>query len=75
MSPGTSWEPFQIDEEEYRELVEELLTLDVERGRAEGRFRFARENTSLRTDPGLEWIQDRFTWLKATRQKYGGRRG
>lgn len=73
MSPGTSWEPFQINEEEYRELVDELLSLDVERGRAEGRFRFARENTPLRTDSGLEWIKDRFAWLRATREKYGTR--
>lgn len=30
MSPGTVWKPFQIDEAEYKALVEALLGLDVE---------------------------------------------
>jgi hypothetical protein len=30
MSPGTTWRPFRINEEEYVELVRALLNLDVE---------------------------------------------
>jgi hypothetical protein len=30
MGPGTTWQPFQIDPEEYAELMQALLHLDVE---------------------------------------------
>jgi hypothetical protein len=67
MSPGTSWKPFSISEDEYQELVEALLSLDItEAKRNHPHMSF--ENVTV--DETLHHCATRLEWLKAVSTKY-----
>jgi hypothetical protein len=67
MGPGTSWEPFTMTEAEYREVVEELLTVPVDQMKKYARF-VPRE---LREDPEHHHHHDFRGFLKAAKEKHG----
>lgn len=67
MSPGTAWKPFEISEEEYNELVQALLQLDVEQAKQKHPYvRFER----VIVDPELHICTDHLDWLQRIIQKY-----
>lgn len=66
MSPGCEWEPFVLDEEQYRQLLPLVLCPDLVKLRKCARYAmFAYE-----IDPEFDDIQDRFEWAKAISQKH-----
>jgi hypothetical protein len=67
MSPGASWEPVALTEQEYAELVEELLTLDTTDAKKYARF-VPRE---LQEDLTLHKHTTFIHWLRATKEKHG----
>lgn len=68
MSPGTSWEPFEISKEEYNELVSELLALDLEVLKKEDRIRFI--PGKIMVDESLHDSPNFFLWLQRVKKKY-----
>src|SRR5262245_23511520 len=67
MGPGTTWKPFQIDEPEYEELVQDLLHLDIVSARESHPYiRFER----VVVDPELNKCTDYLDWLKKSHEKY-----
>jgi hypothetical protein len=66
MSPGASWEPFEISADEYAELVEAVRTLDpgtiADQARyTSGKFAF---------DDAFDGIADPLEWYKAVCDKH-----
>ncbi len=66
MSPGASWQPFTISEEEFTSLAEAIVNADVQQIRAQSRYAFR----SMKFDPAFDHIQDRFQWSKAVWNKH-----
>ena len=67
MSPGTSWKPFRITEDEYQELVESLLSLDFAEAKKYHPY-VSFENIIV--DETLHHCSTRLEWLKAVSEKY-----
>ena len=66
MSPGASWDPFQINSSTYSLLIEEIRELDP--SDLAGRARY----TQLKyiEDPSFDAIEDRFEWAEAACDKH-----
>jgi hypothetical protein len=67
MSPGTKWKPFQVTEQEYVELVNYLLHLNVDEARKQHPYLYAK---SIITDEQFHHCRDYLSWLQATSDKY-----
>jgi hypothetical protein len=67
MSPGTAWKPFEISEEEYNELVQALLQLDVEQAKQKHPY-VCFERVIF--DPELNICTNHLDWLQRVNQKY-----
>ncbi len=66
MSPGASWEPFEISEAEYRELLPHVLGPD--RGELRQHARYSWQEFSL--DPSFDAYLDYSAWLQAVCKKH-----
>jgi hypothetical protein len=66
MSPGATWEPFEISETEYLELVEAITNLDP--GLLGDTARYT--EVKFRVELSLDHIQDRFDWIQAVCEKH-----
>lgn len=66
MSPGATWQPFQLSSEEYDRLVQEISELDP--GSLGDAARYTRVKYAF--DPGFDAIQDHVSWLLAVCEKY-----
>jgi hypothetical protein len=67
MGPGTSWRPFSISENEYKELVEALLQLEVsEAKKIHPYIRFEK----VTVDQDLHQKTTYLEWLEAITAKY-----
>src|SRR5215217_5140998 len=67
MSPGASWKPFTLTETEYTELVDELLTLDIDVAKKYARF----VPSELKEDRTLHHHTSLISWLRAAKEKHG----
>jgi len=74
MSPGASWESFEVSEAEYDEILPRVLSPD--RGALAGYARYADQQWQL--DPAFDHYVDWFEWLSAVcakhREAYHARR-
>ena len=66
MSPGASWEPFTISEEEYTDLVEAVKRTPV--SEIKGCARFA--SLPMKFDDEFNHIEDRIAWMTAACEKH-----
>jgi hypothetical protein len=66
ISPGASWQPFTISQEEFSLLAEALINTDVQKIGSQSRYAFR----SMKFDPAFDHIQDRFEWPKAVCNKH-----
>ena len=69
MSPGASWTPFEISEETYRVLLEQVLTTDPGTLKEESRYcdiKFIEDNT-------FDAIVNKMQWFQAVCQKHRAR--
>jgi hypothetical protein len=66
MSPGATWEPFQITADEYRALLAAIRDTPVESLRAQARY----ASVPLSVDPEFDGITDRFEWIMAVCRKH-----
>ena len=66
MSPGASWEPFEISNEEYAEILPKVLNPDQDMLR-----RFARyPERKFEIDPAFDHHTDYFAWYAAVCDKH-----
>ena len=61
MSPGATWEPFEVGEPEYAALVPKILAPDRAELRRYARYHWA----EVRLDPAFDGHTDYFAWLQA----------
>lgn len=66
MSPGASWEPFQISKETYQQLV--LLVRQTDPLGLKNHSRFYQ--TQFIEDPSFDSIKDRLEWMKLVCKKH-----
>jgi hypothetical protein len=66
MSPGASWEPFEVSETEYAETVAQVLNAD--RAALERYARYIDQVWTL--DPTFDHYTDRLEWLSAVCAKH-----
>lgn len=66
MSPGATWEPFRLTEEEYLELASALGELDPITLGDGARYHLVK----YIFDPEFDHIQDQFEWSTAVSDKY-----
>ena len=66
MGPRTTWKPCEISAAEHRELVDALLTLDVQQARAAHLYVWLKQVTLA---PELELCTDHIEWLKEVAKK------
>jgi hypothetical protein len=66
MSPGATWEPFEISEPEYLDLVATIMELDPELLGDTARY----TEVKFTIDHSLDYIQGRFEWLQAVCEKH-----
>jgi hypothetical protein len=66
MSPGASWEPFTISEEEYNELVKAVRETPVSELIPYARYAYLQ----MRFDNEFDFIVDRMEWMKAVCDKH-----
>ena len=66
MSPGASWRPFTIDQQQYDILLNQVLETPINKLKDKSRF----SSVKLTRDDSLDHIQDRFDWLEAVCIKY-----
>ena len=59
MSPGATWEPFSISEEEYRLLAKALVKLDPDSLQDTARYTFV----NFEFDPEFDHLPDWDAWL------------
>ena len=59
MSPGATWEPFSISEDEYRVLIEALRTVPPEKLRPRARF----ADLPFTVDPSFDHHTDYIAWM------------
>jgi hypothetical protein len=67
MEPGTTWRPFMVDEDEYDELIDVLLTGDIQDMKQKHPYiRFHR----ITLDSELSKIKEYSSWIKGAYHKY-----
>ena len=66
MSPGATWEPFEIPQEEYSELVSVLTQLDPKALGTDARYTLVK----YVFDPEFDGIRDRSVWVGAVCAKH-----
>jgi hypothetical protein len=66
MSPGASWEPFTISEEEYNELVKAVRNTPVSELIPYARYAFVQ----MKFDHEFDFIVDHMEWMKAVCDKH-----
>ncbi len=66
MSPGTSWEPFSVSEEEYAELVQALETTALPQIKPHARYAWVRPIL----DPSLDHVDLYLVWALAVGLKH-----
>jgi hypothetical protein len=66
MSPGASWEPFEIMDQEYRQILPAILHTDSDELRKQARF----AGIPMQIDSDFDHIQDRFEWMQAVCNKH-----
>jgi hypothetical protein len=66
MSPGASWEPFTVSEEEYNALVEAVGNTPVSELRPYARY----ADLQMKFDHEFDSIRDRMEWVKAACDKH-----
>lgn len=66
MSPGASWEPFTISEEEYLALKEAVAETPIVEIAPLARYAHAR----LKFDPEFDHIEDQLEWTTAVCEKH-----
>ena len=69
MSPGASWEPFELTEEEYSELWSEIDKTDVSSLSDKARY----AEVKFIRDPEFDNITDRFEWMEKVCEKHRDR--
>ena len=68
MSPGASWEPFELTEDEYWEIVERWDQMDIEKEREEDHFRY--NPKMFVKDDEIMNIPEHTNYLRLSRKKY-----
>jgi hypothetical protein len=66
MSPGASWEPFTISEEEYTVLKKTVANTSI--SEIEPYARYA--HVQMKFDAEFDSIGDRFEWMRAVCEKH-----
>lgn len=66
MSPGAIWTPFEITEEEYEELTNEIGSTKPEELKHLARYC----NIQFEFDPDFNSVKDRFKWMEAVCEKH-----
>jgi hypothetical protein len=66
MSPGATWEPFEISELEYLDLVATIMELDPALLGDSARY----TEVKFRIDHSFDVIQDRIEWLQGVCEKH-----
>ncbi len=66
MSPGATWQPFSISQEEYNDLVERVRRTDPTSLKGKARYTMLK----FGFDSQFDGIQDRFSWLTAVCEKH-----
>jgi hypothetical protein len=67
MSPGTTWKPFSITQEEYDELVTFLVHINTDVARIHHPYLYAK---TIRRDEEFEHSTNYLSWIKETSEKY-----
>lgn len=66
MSPGASWEPFEITEAEYKAILNQVLNPDLKQLKHFSRYSWQR----FILDPAFDGYQDYWQWFLAVCQKH-----
>lgn len=66
MSPGATWDPFQINQETYQALLNQVRHTDPQSLKGLARYCFIQ----FWEDPSFDYIQDRMTWLARACKKH-----
>lgn len=66
LSPGATWEPFAISEEEYAALVESVQQTHISEIKPHARYAFV----PMKLDTSLDGIEERRDWFRAACQKH-----
>ena len=66
MSPGASWEPFRISEEEYTALVDAVKHTPVSEIKNSARY----ASQPMKCDDEFSHIEDRVAWMRAACEKH-----
>lgn len=66
MSPGATWEPFSVSEQEYQDLVEAVRTVAPKTLRRKARY----ADKAYTFDPSFDHHQDYFDWMRAVCAKH-----
>lgn len=66
MGPGTSWDPFQIDQKAYSELVQLIRQTDPKTLKEKSRYYFIKFIEA----PEFDAIQDQWEWVSVVCEKY-----
>ncbi|WP_224961552.1 hypothetical protein [Geomonas subterranea] len=67
MSPGATWEPFEITDEEFESLKKDIQAVPIDIIRASSRY----ADAPFIIDPSFDYLEDRATWSREVCQKYG----
>jgi hypothetical protein len=66
MGPGATWEPFEVSESEYSELVRELESLDPRSLARSARYISRRHGF----DDSLDHVEDYVEWMRLTCERH-----
>jgi hypothetical protein len=66
MSPGATWEPFSLSEQEYQELVEAIRCVPPKELRRRARF----AASPYKFDPAFDHHQDYMVWMREVCAKH-----
>ena len=69
MSPGASWDSFEISDQEYSQVLSTILHPNLEKLRQNARFAW----NPMRIDSDFDEIQERFEWMQAVCNKHRDR--
>ena len=61
MSPGATWKPFTISQQEYEALTAALMSTSLSEIQPHARY----AHVAMKLDPVFDHIRDRFAWMKA----------
>jgi hypothetical protein len=67
MSPGTTWEPFAITEEEFENLKNEIKNTPIEKIQVYSRY----ADVPFIIDPSFDHLKDRTEWSREVCKQYG----